>query len=234
MPILTDMTETRAKKLSLLLKGLTVLTSLGGLLISIFESEAHGYSHWSKRFLYFTAQSNVWIGGTMFAFLVCALFRIKPPAFLYALKYIFTVSITVTFLVFTCLLGPFGEASYHLWAFSSWLTHIFAPAFAVADFFVDREKIPLRGGQVWICLIPPLAYSAAVVLLELLNVDFGRGLIYPYFFMDIRSPVGLFGFSNELPYFAGTFYWFFALALIVWGIGALYLRLHERKENSTR
>lgn len=228
------MTESRAKKLSLLLKGLTVLTSLGGLLVSIFEAGAHGYSHWSKRFLYFTAQSNVWIGGTMLAFLVCALFRKKPPAFLYVLKYIFTVSITVTFLVFTCLLGPFGDPSYHLWAFSSWLTHILAPLFAVADFFVDREFIPLRRGQVWICVLPPLAYSTFVVLLELFHVDFGRGLIYPYFFMDIRSPVGFFGFSKELPYFAGTFYWFLLLALLVFGIGTLYLRLHERKENSTR
>lgn len=228
------MTETRAKKLSLLLKGLTLLTSLSGLMISMFESEAHGYSHWSKRFLYFTAQSNIWIGATMFVFLLYALFQKKPPAFMYALKYVFTVSITVTFLVFTCLLGPFGDPSYHLWALSSWLTHIFAPAFAIADFFIDREKIPLRGGQVWVCVLPPLTYSAVVVLLELFHVDFGRGLIYPYFFMDIRSPVGFFGFSNQIPYFAGTFYWFLALSLIVWGIGTLYLKLHGHRESSTR
>lgn len=232
--ILRSMTKTTARKLSFTLKCLTVVTSFGGLIISLFESTAHGYSHWSKRFLYFTAQSNIWIGTTMLVLVIYAMLGKKPPQFLYLLKYIFTVSITVTGLIFVCLLGPFGDPSYHLWAFSSWLTHIFSPTFAVWDFFVDRESIPLRGGQVWICVIPPLAYAAVTVLLELFNVDFGRGLIYPYFFMDVRSPVGFFGFSNQLPYFAGTFYWFFLLSLIVWRIGALYLKLHERKKNSTR
>lgn len=166
----------------------------------------------------------------MLAFTVCPLLNKKPPAFLYILKYIFTVSITVTFLVFTCLLGPFGDKSYHLWAFSSWLTHIFSPVFAIADFFVDKEKIPLRRGQVWVCALPPLAYSVSTIILEALNVDFGRGLTYPYFFMDYRSPVGLFGFSNELPFFAGTFYWLALLSFLVLGIGALYLKLHTPKK----
>lgn len=228
------MTETRAKKISLLLKSLTVLASLGGLLLSLLESEIHGYSHWSKRFLYFTAQSNVWIGTTMFLLVLYTIFKRKPPTFLYALKYLFTVSITVTFLVFTCLLGPFGDRSYHLWAFSSWLTHIFAPVFAIADFFVDRRNIPLRKNQTWLCILPPLTYAAITVLLEIFGVDFGRGLIYPYFFMDIRSPVGFFGFSDELPYFAGTFYWFAALSIVVWGIGELYFRLHKSNHATKR
>ena len=223
------------KKISYTLKCLTAVTALGGLFISLLESQSHGYSHWSKRFLYFTAQSNIWIGFTMLAFIVCPLIAKKPPAFLYILKYIFTVSITVTFLVFTCLLGPFGDKSYHLWAFSSWLTHIFSPLFAIADFFVDREKIPLRGGQVWVCALPPLFYSVLTITLEAFNVDFGRGLTYPYFFMDYRSPVGLFGFSNKLPYFAGTFYWFTLLAVLVIGIGALYFNLHSQtKKHSAR
>ncbi len=168
----------------------------------------------------------------MLAFLVYEIFKKKPPAFLYVFKYIFTVSITVTGLVFTCLLGPFGDKSYHLWAFSSWLTHIFSPAFAIADFFVDKEEIPLRGGQVWVCILPPLFYTLLTFLLELFNVDFGRGLIYPYFFMDIRAPVGLFGFSNQLPYFAGTFYWFALLTALVLGIGVFYLKFHAHKKNS--
>ncbi len=169
----------------------------------------------------------------MIALIVYAMLGKKAPDLLYVFKYIFTVSITVTGLVFTCLLGPFGDASYHLWAFSSWLTHIFSPAFAIWDFFVDRKKIPLRGGQVWVCALPPLAYCALTLSLEALNVDFGRGLTYPYFFMDIRSPVGLFGFSNRLPFFAGTFYWFVLLAALVVAIGALYLKLHRHTKTPT-
>ncbi len=228
------MEETRAKKISILLKLLTLVSSIGGVTISLFESTAHGYSHWSKRFLYFTAQSNLWIGFTMLALLVCALLKKKPPAFLYVFKYIFTVSITVTGLIFTCLLGPFGDASYHLWVFSSWLTHVFSPAFAIADFFLDREKIPLTAGQVWICILPPLFYCGLTIALETVGTDFGRGLAYPYFFMDIYSPVGLFGFSDQLPFFAGSFYWFTVIAAIILGLGILYFRLHEKTSSAFR
>ncbi len=227
------MTKTNIRKLSFTVKCLTVISSLGGLIISLFESASHGYSHWSKRFLYFTAQSNVWIGLTMLALIVYAILGKKPPKALYLLKYIFTVSITVTGLVFICLLGPFGDASYHLWVFSSWLTHVFSPAFSVWDFFLDTEKIPLRGEQVWVCALPPLAYSIFTMVLDGLNVDFGRGDPYPYFFMHYRSPVGFFGFSNELPFFAGTFYWLVLLAALVVGIGALYLKLHRHVKKPT-
>ena len=220
------MTKMRAReKASYLLKCFTVLSAFGGLFISFLESQSHGYSHWSKRFLYFTAQSNIWIGATMLALILYPLLAKKTPVFLYILKYIFTVSITLTFLVFTCLLGPFGDKSYHLWAFSSWLTHIFSPIFAIADFFVDEEKIPLTRGQVWVCVLPPLFYSISTITLEAFQVDFGRGVSYPYFFMDYRSSVGLFGFSRELPYFAGTFYWLALLCALILGIGWIYLHL---------
>lgn len=227
--IFTNITHTDAmtnenakKKLSYALKCLTALSSLGGVTISLFESANHGYSHWSKRFLYFTAQSNLWIGLTMLALILYPLLGKTPPRFFYILKYVFTVSITVTGLVFCCLLGPFGDKSYHLWAFSSWLTHIFTPFFAIFDFFLDGEKIYLQGGHVWICALPPLFYSALTLLLEALYVDFGRGEFYPYFFLNYRSPVGVFGFAANIPFFAGSFYWISFLGLLVLGLGFLY------------
>ncbi len=223
------------KKLSYALKCLTALSALGGVALSLFESEKHGYSHWSKRFLYFTAQSNLWIGLTMLFFVLYPLFGKNPPRFLFILKYVFTVSITVTGLVFCCLLGPFGDKSYHLWAFSSWLTHIFTPVFAVADFFIDEEKTFLRGGHVWICALPPLFYSVSTLLLEAFRVDFGRGEFYPYFFMNYRSPVGVFGFAAEIPFFAGSFYWIAFLALLVLGIGFFYKEWNNGQiKNSSR
>lgn len=215
------------KKISYLLKCLTVLSALGGIFVSLLEAQSHGYSHWSKRFLYFTAQSNVWIAFTMLTLIFYPLLKKKAPPFLYVLKYVFTVSITVTFLIFTCLLGPFGDKSYHLWAFSSWLTHIFSPVFAIADFFIDDTKIPLQGRQVWVCFLPPLFYCISTLVLETLNVDFGRGLVYPYFFMEYRSPVGLFGFSNEFPFFVGTFYWLFLFAILILAIGFFYFKMHR-------
>ena len=64
-------------------------------------AQKDGYSGWSKRLMYFTGQSNLWIGFTQ-VFLVTALLskREKYLEKLYFLRYIFTVAITVTGIVF--------------------------------------------------------------------------------------------------------------------------------------
>lgn len=220
------------KQASYLLKCITVVSALGGVASSLIAAKSHGYSHWSKRLLYFTAQSNLWIGLTMLALVVFSLRGKKPPAWLYVLKYVFTVSITLTGLVFCFLLGPFADESYHPWAFSSWLTHAITPALAVAEFFTDEERIPLRGKQVLLSVVPPLLYFIPATLLCVFNTDFGRGEPYPYFFMNYRSPAGIFGFSDEPPFVVGSFYWYLLFSLIVLGIGFLYIRLHNKKDSS--
>jgi hypothetical protein len=56
-------------RLSITLKILTVISSLGGLIISLTTATFDGYSHWTRRLAYFTAQSNIWIGITFLAVL---------------------------------------------------------------------------------------------------------------------------------------------------------------------
>lgn len=216
------------KKISFALKILVVLTSLGGVFISFFSAVKDGYHSWADRFLYFTGQSNLWLGFTFLAIIIHSFTRgvkkeIRKKR-LYTLKYIFTVCITVTCIVFCVFLAPFAPAEYHLWNFSSFLTHIFSPAFAIADFFVDEYSMRLTKKQALLTTVPPFIYTMAVVLLAAFHADFGRGDPYPYYFMNIYSPSGFFGFSNVAPYFAGTFYWILALAAMVFGIALLYAR----------
>ena len=219
------------KNISWLLKCLTVATSLGGVAISLINARRDGYSHWSRRLLYFTAQSNLWIGFTFLAILLLPLIHKKRKNIwkkrLYLLKYVFTVSITMTGLVFCFLLAPFADESYHAWSVSGFLTHVFTPILAIADFFVDEYRIPLRGKHVLFTALPPILYFSTASVLEGFNTDFGRGVPYPYFFLNYRSPAGMFGFSKEFPFFIGTFYWMTLFGLIMLAIGAFYARVYS-------
>lgn len=210
------------------MKILTIGCSLGGVILALFTANKSGYTHWGRRLLYFTAQSNIWIGLTALV-LLCLPKRKGGKRWerAYVLKYIFTVSITLTGLVFCGLLAPFCGEEYKPWTTANLLTHVFAPTFAVLDFFVDEKQPFITKKQTSLCLIPPLLYSVVASLLCFYNIDFGRGKNYPYFFLNFRSPAGLFGFSNQRPFFIGEFYWLALLALFVWGIAWLYARLYN-------
>lgn len=218
----------RKRVFSRVLKFVTAAVALGGIFMSFFETELDGFHHWSARLLYFTAQSNIWIGSVL---LVIALFpnmRKEWKDRLYFFKYIFTVSITVTGIIFCGLLGPFSDSSFRSWGVSSLLSHVFSPVFAILDFFTDDYKIVLTKKHAWLSTLPFFLYGVVTFILEAFNVDYGRGDPYPYFFMYYRSPVGLFGFSNQYPFYAGSFYWIALFSLLVVGIGFLYLRLYEK------
>ena len=221
------------KKISLWLKYATVISALGGVTFSLVRAKADGYSHWTKRLLYFTAQSNIWIGLSFLAVLLLPLIkaerREKWRKQAYLFKYTSTVAITITALVFCLLLAPFADPSYRVWALPNVFTHAITPALAIIDFFVDEYRISLKNGKWALAALPPLSYVASTAVLCVLHTDFGRGLEYPYFFMNFYSPAGIFGFSNGFPFFMGSFYWLIIFAGITLFLSWLYARLHGKR-----
>ena len=215
------------RTLSLFCKYATAVCALGGVLLSLICAKRDGYSHWSRRLLYFTAQSNIWLGLTFIAVLRRKDDE-KAATRLYILKYIFTVSITVTGLVFCALLAPFSDKSYRPWTLCNILTHIFSPVFAVLDLFLDQRREPKNKGLVFLSLVPPFVYCIFAGILGTLGVDFGRGTTYPYFFLYFRSPVGLFGFSNRPPFVIGSFYWILIFLTLVLALAIGYMRRKRR------
>ena len=224
---------TARKKVSMTLKILIVATSLGGVFLSLITAQKDGYSHWARRLLYFTAQSNIWIGVSTLALLLSPLFKSheKRRKHLYVLRFVFTVSITMTGVVFCALLAPFAaDYGYRTWTLSSVLTHALTPMLAILDFFLDTNRLVIENKHVLLCSLPPILYFSISFLLEIFNVDFGRGVAYPYFFMNFRSPVGVFGFSSTPPFVMGTFYWFLLFPALLYGIAFVYKRLYNRKK----
>ena len=206
------------------LKTLIILFSLGGVLLSLSTALYDGYSTPYKRLLYFTAQSNIWLGVNT----LCLLFFPHSKR-LYRHKFLFTVSITITGLVYCFLLGPFSDNSFHPWSIPNLFTHLFSPIFAVIDFFLDENIPTLYRKDILNATLPPLFYFSIASVLYFLNVDFGRGAPYPYFFMHYRSPARLLGFSREFPFFIGSIYWFALFTLLTLSIATLYAKLKNKR-----
>ena len=225
------MDKTIKSALNYTLKLLTIIFSLVGVTISLIQYKSDGYSHWSKRLLYFTAQSNLWLAVAFFPFLFTRYIkRIKSTTLnaLYFVKYVFTVCITVTLIVFTFILIPFADQSHHIWSISSILTHLLAPICAILDFILDNRRVEFSNGQTFWVIFPPVIYTLTALLLSAIKFDFGRGDSFPYPFMDVFAPSGMFGFSNKIP-MLGTFYWVIILALITLGVGFLYRKINQKK-----
>lgn len=203
---------------SMILKLFAVLASLGGVLLGQITARADGYSAAWRRLLYFTAQSNLALGITLLL-LLCL--RGRAPRWLLMLRYMFTVSIVLTGLVFCLVLAPFAGEGYTPWTLTNLLTHVASPLLALFDFLLDRARV--KNGMA-LSLLPPLGYVIAASLLGLLGVDFGRGVTYPYFFLNYCSPVGLFGVGGERPFVLGAFYWIAvllgAVLSVAWLLGA--------------
>jgi len=218
------------KNISTIIKIVAVITSLGGVIIGFFNAKYDGYSHWSARLLYFTNQSNLWIGITFLIILLLPLLKFKnkdkAKDILYLLKYMFTVSITITGVIFCAILAPHVDGTFHAWSISSLMTHVFTPILAIADFFVDDTPLILNLKKTFLVLIPPFIYLIFASVLGAFKVDFGRGDTFPYFFLNYNSPAGFFGFSDVTPYIVGSFYWMVILSLMILSLGFLYYTLH--------
>ncbi|MBO7344818.1 MAG: hypothetical protein J6U92_02635 [Clostridia bacterium] len=211
------------------LKILTVISSIGGVLLSLINATFDGYSAWYKRAYYFTAQSNIWLGLTFFIILLNRSQRIKEK--LYIFKFIFTVSISITAIIFCSVLAPFADESYHVWSLSGILTHVISPALALTDYFLDDYKIKFKKHTPFLAVLPPLIYFLVVSIMHLLKIDFGRGQTFPYFFLNFFSPAGIFGFSNQPPFFLGVFYWIILVLLAVIFISFILSKIKKTKNS---
>ncbi|MBR2871673.1 MAG: Pr6Pr family membrane protein [Clostridia bacterium] len=222
------MINTTRDKISCLFKALTIIFSLSGVLLSVFSAKDDGYTGSSfARLLYFTAQSNIWIGVTTLLILTVKKSRYNFQKNLYFFRFYFTVSITMTMFVFCFLLAPFSDDSYKAWGLANILTHVFCPFTCILDFIFDPTKITIKRKHLAYAMLPAIIYFTLASILEELHVDFGRGEYFPYFFMNYHSPAGIFGFTNNYPYYMGCFYWFSIFTLIYFLIAFIYYKINN-------
>ena len=199
---------------SLILKIIVVLSASYGTFLAVTSAPA--------TILYFTIQSNIWICVTCLVGLVLMIKKAEIKKWMYTVKLIFTVSITLTGVVYCVMLAPLnGDAAYTP---VNVLTHVIVPAVSVLDFAVYDYPAVYKKRECLLATIPPFYYLAFAGIGYALDWDFNNGENYPYFFLNWGSPAGAFGFADEFPYI-GVVYYVMIMVMFVIAVGALYILL---------
>ena len=208
---------------SYILKTVTVLSALIGTFLSYYAGRL-SFMGGSRVFMFFTIQSNIAIA------VICAIgcvmmLRGRDAGKVWpVIKFVGTISITLTGVVFGFVLAPTlgGQA----WNIQNTLTHLVVPVAAVLDFFVVSTAFEIKKRNDMFVIIPPILYAVYAGIGYVRGWQFIEGINYPYFFLNWGSPAGAFGFSNELP-FMGTAWWIVALLFFLLAIGYIYLLIAD-------
>lgn len=177
---------------------------------------------------YFTIQSNILLA------IICAVglvFVIKnkiPGRICQIIKFVGTVSITLTGVVFCFVLAPTIGAE--AWNIQNILTHVIVPVASIVDFLISGKHYTYKlADDIWV-IVPPICYVIYAAIGYVNNWEFGHGLNYPYFFLNWGSEAGVFGFTNELP-FMGCGWWILALMVFLLILGFVYLKIVGHKKS---
>ena len=138
------------------------------------------------------------------------------------IKFVGTVSITLTGVVFCFVLAPtMGAAA---WNIQNILTHVIVPVASVVDLFVVSKLLDIAKRNVIYVIIPPIIYAIYAGVGYVKGWEFAEGINYPYFFLNWGSEAGAWGFSSSLP-FMGSAWWILALLIFLIIVGFIYLKL---------
>ena len=225
------MSEKNKSVISIILKIALIISTTVGL----FLASTAGNMSFKMNMLYFTTQSNLWIVAVDLVLLIMQIRGLKGGKChlsrkAYLVQQVFTVSITLTGIVYCFVLVPVFVAgagpvdNFNPFALKQLLIHVVTPLLAIIDFvgFTRTEEFEKKE-SLW-ALLPPLYYLVFSLIGYFLNWDFGAGNNFPYFFVNYGSPVGLFGFGGPAPYFMGSFYWIVLLAAFVTLVSYLFIK----------
>ena len=207
------------KGLSGILKMIAALSAVIGTFLSWYAGR-DSFMGGSTVFMFFTIQSNIAIAVICVIGLVKMLQKGSFSDLWYIIKFVGTVSITLTGVVFCFVLAPtLGDAA---WNIQNILTHVVVPIAAILDFFVTGISSSIKQKNTFWVIIPPLLYAIYAGIGYKMNWQFAEGYNYPYFFLNWGSPAGAFGFTDELP-FMGSMWWILLLLAGLIIVGNLYL-----------
>lgn len=210
---------------SIILKSLVILSATIGTIISAI-STIDAFMGGSTVFMYFTIQSNILIALVCLTELCFIILKKKPNRVWHIIKFVSTIAITLTGLVFSFILAPtMGIAA---WSFANILTHVIVPISAIIDFFVVENYASYKYKDIVYVIIPPVLYAIYASIGYALNWKFSKTTNYPYFFLNWGSEAGAFGFSNKLPYI-GVVWWILLLLLLLICLGYVYLKILSKK-----
>ena len=202
------------------------------------EKMYNGVEFWT----YFTNLSNIFIDIILLIALVRDIrIKIIPErkqsgnSLWYIVKYVGTISITITFLVFLFLLAPVQGGIFQAYfsnGGASFCVHMITPILAILDFFIFDTEYLEKWEHAFYAVIPPFVYVIGIWILgNYFEVRWGGGMMAPYNFLNYGAKAGWFGFvPGQLSYESlgiGVAYCIFAVMILFLALGECYLWLHK-------
>ena len=209
-----------------------ILTTLivVGVLGIIFTAQSSAFMGGASVFFFFTVQSNIFIIAMALIFLINEIFLlINKKSFinqtLLFIKYVATVAITITFLVFFTMLAPLMGIDYLL-SFNNFSLHAIVPILAIVDFILFDTDIKLTYKNSLLATISPICYVIFVYVGAIFKLQYGANLYYPYFFLDYETN----GFLFEKGF--GVIVWIIILLIGICGLGFLYCLIIKSRQKA--
>lgn len=220
------------RKISVLIKIIALIASIYGMLQSL--------DGW--LFLtFFTNLSNIFIDIMLFIFIIYDLKKVKYISQgMYLIKFMATISITLTFFVYMLLLAPTNShgfiGAYLNNGAGSLCVHFITPVLSIIDFLLYSENYIPSEKHVYYSVVPPLVYVGFIVVLgQVFHIRWYGDMLAPYNFLNYGASTGWFGFNLSLlsskTLGIGTFYMIIILLIIFIGLGTLFLKLKRTKSN---
>lgn len=204
-----------------------------GILGIVFTANSYSFMGGSSVFLFFTVQSNIYIIAMSFLFLVFEIIYLFAKKnyvnqVLLDIKYVATVAITITFLVFFTMLAPTLGLDYLL-SFNNYSLHAIVPILAIIDFIIfDAKEINLSYPRSLLATISPIAYVIFVYIGVQFKLQYAENLYFPYFFLNYETN----GFFFEKGF--GVVPWIAILVVAISGLCllfALFVKLRQKHQN---
>ncbi len=209
------MVKTLAK---ILIKAALIIIGVLGIVLTALSTAFMGGA---SVFFFFTVQSNIFIMLMALIFLINeVMVLITNKSFinqtLLHIKYVATVAITVTFLVFFTMLAPLMGVDYLL-SFNNFSLHAIVPILAIVDFFLFDKDIKLTYKSSLLATISPICYAIFVYIGAIFKLEYSENLYYPYFFLNIDTN-GFFFEKGTM----GIIPWIIILLSFIIGLGCLF------------
>ena len=213
-----------------LISAISKLLLVVGVIIGVWASLLQEGFFNPKHFLYYTIQSNIEIAIICLVSLLFIFSKKEIPSIVYTLKFIFTVAITLTGLVFNFILYPASIFSTHPLnplSTANFFTHIFVPILSLVDFFAFDYKLKITKKTFLLGLITPLIYFIFVMFCTKVGIRFNGNLFVPYFFLDYKANSWFQLGDGKI----GVFYWVIIQVLIVILISSVLLFFMKKRKN---
>ena len=145
-------------------------------------------------FVYYTSLSNMACSGFMVAALVQNFRKVGQPWS--RCKFVFTVMILLTAIVYNLLLNSHGSLVSYFSDVKNALYHLILPGMFVLDWFLFYDRGTAKPLYPLLSVIPPMIYAAYILARAAIvkAVDLHPGNLYPYFFLNVDQ-LGWSGFA---------------------------------------